>query len=397
MSKNIKELIDEIFHQLINNKLGNIGLMEGETGKLFFIKEYLQGNPSLSKEIINNKLNHIFENISILKTATYCDGFAGIGIALTQLYNEKLINLHDTDFFSEFDDILEKQVNELIKKKDYDFLHGLIGLGFYFLERKRFDVVEKIISELDQNSVKDVNGVRWFFKHINFEENIIEENFNLSIAHGISAVIVFLSRYINEVDNPNNAVQIVKMLLKESIRFLNTCRLQNKLSIFPNAVYDYENEKNKIPSRLAWCYGDLTIGIAFWLAGKTLEDDWIKKQATDICLHTCKRTTTSETFIDDAGFCHGTAGIAFIYHKMYCYTSNENFKISADYWINETVKFSKFEDGLAGYKSKNFINNKYVWVNDYSLLNGITGIGLVLLNQYNQKQHYNWDRLFLLS
>ena len=81
-----------------------------------------------------------------------------------------------------------------------------------------------------------------------------------------------------------------------------------------------------------------------------------------------------------------------IYHRMYLETDCDEFRNTAQYWINQTLNFASFEDGLAGYKSR-VIDG---WVCDYSLLMGISGIGLVFLS-YLENDLQAWDEMLLLS
>lgn len=69
------------------------------------------------------------------------------------------------------------------------------------------------------------------------------------------------------------------------------------------------------------------------------------------------------------------------------------FKDVANYWFNETLKMSKFEDGLAGYK---VWHTEDGYVNQMGILEGIAGIGLALLSYYYDMEP-TWDECLLLS
>ena len=57
---------------------------------------------------------------------------------------------------------------------------------------------------------------------------------------------------------------------------------------------------------------------------------------------------------------------------------------------------AKWPDGLVGYKS--YQGDKKVWVKDHSLLEGLAGIGMVLLGFLeDDTEKMNWDRCFLVS
>ena len=143
---------------------------------------------------------------------------------------------------------------------------------------------------------------------------------------------------------------------------------------------------------MAWCYGDLGIGIALLQVRKILEKKEYEKKGLEILLKSTQRRNYNETLVTDAGICHGSAGIALIFRRMYYEIGRKEFKEATQYWINQTLHFSRFEDGLAGYKT--YIKDG--WKNDYSLLMGISGVGLVLLS-YLENDKQDWDEMFLLS
>ena len=81
-----------------------------------------------------------------------------------------------------------------------------------------------------------------------------------------------------------------------------------------------------------------------------------------------------------------------IYRRMYLETKLNEFKEATDFWIRQTLNLSRFEDGLAGFKTYLRDERK----NDYSLLMGISGIGLVLISFLSEDMQ-TWDEMFLLS
>ena len=59
-------------------------------------------------------------------------------------------------------------------------------------------------------------------------------------------------------------------------------------------------------------------------------------------------------------------------------------------WVEQTLLIAKYKDGIIGYKFN---------MNDLSidLLNGISGIGLVLLSFLSDDRSQSWDECLLLS
>jgi lantibiotic modifying enzyme len=147
-------------------------------------------------------------------------------------------------------------------------------------------------------------------------------------------------------------------------------------------------------SRLAWCYGDLGIAMSLWQAGIALQNEAWKNKALEILLFAAeKRRDLQQNWVKDAGLCHGTAGIAHIFYRMWWNTHIPEFKNAANYWMNETLKMATFTDGLAGFKTW---HGKEGWVNSCGLLEGISGIGLALLTYYYEIEP-TWDECLLLS
>ncbi|WP_298652111.1 lanthionine synthetase LanC family protein [uncultured Proteiniphilum sp.] len=128
-----------------------------------------------------------------------------------------------------------------------------------------------------------------------------------------------------------------------------------------------------------------------WQAGKAINKDEWKEKGLEVLLQSTKRTAYHDSLVTDAGICHGSAGIALIFRRMYLETKLDDFKSGTQYWINQTLELASLEESL-GYKH----SLRDSWVSDYSLLTGISGIGLVLLSYLHDEQQ-NWDEMLLIS
>ncbi len=145
-------------------------------------------------------------------------------------------------------------------------------------------------------------------------------------------------------------------------------------------------------SRLAWCYGDLSIGFIVNKAAIILNDMQILNISSDILRHSTQRTDLSVNMVNDACICHGTAGIAHIFNKLYKRTQNHQFKIAAEYWYQKTIKMSCFEDGIAGYK----YHYKGSFYPTRGFLEGVVGTGISLMSGFYNTD-FTWDECLLLS
>src|SRR5690606_1218930 len=114
-----------------------------------------------------------------------------------------------------------------------------------------------------------------------------EKGYNLGLSHGIPSIISFLSLLNGYEDFKAKADQT----LRRAITYILSLRNDdiNAFSLFPSWIIP--NEETIYDSRLAWCYGDLGIGIALWNASKSLNDSKLKITAQDILVHSAKRTS----------------------------------------------------------------------------------------------------------
>ncbi|MCF6297672.1 MAG: lanthionine synthetase C family protein [Flavobacteriaceae bacterium] len=391
----INEIIKDIYNSIKKTPTGqNASLIAGELGELLFLVEYNKVFNVNDESIIGRLEDVISNSLNLSNDTTLSNGLCGFAWFLQYLINTDSLEVKEVEeLLITVDEAAYKSALNDIKKNNHDFLHGGIGKATYLLTRvKQNGYVEKylidILSLLENNAIHSPFGICWVEQ--DFDNTLSDDNpVLLGLAHGLASKVVFLTKMLNA----NIECNRVKKILIGSVKYLlNHKNKKDEVSIFPFMVSDKEVDAI---SRLSWCHGDLGISIALWQAGEVLKNDSLKKEAISICLETTKRVDKSVTFIKDAGFCHGTAGVAYLYKRMYQYTGNSTFSMMTDYWIDETIKFAKWDDGVAGFKLWHNASEK--WVKDYGLLSGVAGIGLVLLAAYSTKSNLSWDELFLLS
>lgn len=386
----LNELALLICKRYINKeKLNSTGLLTGDSGCLLFLfKYYKYTNDNLCFELSNDLLERLLEELSDGNfTYSYCNGLPGILSLINYLNRNDYVDIDVSDSKASIDVYLLRELENCIYSECYDFMHGALGIGFYYINDECNEVVlTKLIEFL--NITKEIvnNGI---YKWKSFLGKDLGYGYNISLSHGISSIIIFLSRVINTskceydlcCDLLNGAVNYVLSQEIDHLRYGY---------YFPNYSSDficYDLYK----SRLAWCYGDLGVAYSLFCAGKVLNNTlWVNK-AIQIFLYTTNRRDLFDNNVNEPGICHGSVGVAMIFRRMYLETKNIIFKKTYDYWLEQTLHKSVFSDGLAGYKS--LIEKK--WVNDYSLLTGIAGIGLNFIS-YLSNDEQEWDSLFLL-
>ncbi len=281
----------------------------------------------------------------------------------------------------------------------YDFLHGILGIGYYFLKRytntksnalkERYkEILFRIISLLKERAQIDQNTAKWESYLIRGEG---VKGYNLSLAHGNTSIVNFLSRLAAYVVFRNEVEELLDQSVKYVLSFKN--KDLSSSSLFPSWVTS-DNKKSD-SSRLAWCYGDLGIAITLWRAGKLLDNTTYKKEAIQTLKHAAKRTDHVKAGVKDAGLCHGAYGIMHIYKYMYKETGELMYKETADFWMSQALNMAVHTEGYAGYMQWRGGDNPG-WIKETNLLEGVAGIGLSIIS-YLAPFDTKWDQCLLIG
>lgn len=395
MESLVKQKIDSIaeclFAKIRKKEEISLGLYSGEFGILLFLlyySKYTQEDKHVmfTERYAEQLLNQLMQRTYV---HTFCSGFSGILYLFDFLRENDFIEIDVNNNQPALDNYLISHMRQDFHLQRYDFMHGALGVGLYFLKKgDSNEYIQELIDFLYDTAEKDIDNHVFKWKTmISQEDNYI--GYNPSLSHGVSSIIIFLSRAIN---NGKRDDKIIEMLFGAVNYILS---LQKDIAQFGSFFPHFTITNSPIPeikSRLAWCYGDLGIGLALWKAGKAIGNkDW-KEKGLHILLHSTQRRIMSDTLVIDAEICHGSAGIALIFRRMYLDTTIEQFKDATDFWIRQTLRFSENKDGLAGFQTY----MKGEWLGDYSLLTGISGIGLMLLS-YLHEDEQKWDEMLLLS
>jgi len=397
LSSNYKQIIENIHKELMScNLSGNIGLYSGTSGIALFLVYY--DNIICKKKEVSHKVLDILEyNIQWInsgkKSHTLCRGISGFGWLCEHLKKMDFLNEDDLEFLDDLDPFLYKQMMIDIEHGNYDFLHGALGVSTYFLSRfgKKGirDYIEELLTELEKSGIPcENNAVKWM-SELNLETG--EKGYNISLSHGMSSIVAFLI----QLYQLNFEVERVERLLNRTISYIlqQITYKEGNISYFP--TYSKESNSDNFYSRLGWCYGDLGISFVLLHAAIVLNNNELKNTSLRILYHNSNRLNLQSNSIYDAGLCHGTAGVAQIFWNSYLNTHIKEFKDATDYWINQTFLMAKYPDGFAGFKTwrrEDFGGP----IGSNTLLEGISGIGLVLLSQLAEKE-LAWDKCLMLS
>lgn len=394
----ISHKISEI-HQLIDSyKTQCPGLTGGLGGIILYYSNLYQiKNKREYLLTMENLLDAVFDHIASSKDIffSYSAGLTGIGCIVEYVAKNNIFDIDTSDCLSELDNVLITVLQNNLNNLNLDFLHGNLGIVLYMIEicYRNSDAVkllQQFINTLFRIAEWDNNDcVKWKF----WSTTKKKFEYNISLSHGMSAVIITLLR-IKRTGLQNNHLDC---LINSSVNYILTQIIEFKKygSYFSYLAIESENEVRK--SRLAWCYGDLGISVMLWEAGILMNNNLWKEKTIEILLFAAtKRKNLNENHVVDAGLCHGTAGIGHIFYRMWLNTQIIEFKEAMEYWFDETLKMAKYKDGLAGYKTYCFSKESNWYINDFSFLEGITGIGIAL-NSFKNQITPCWDKFLLIS
>jgi len=141
-------------------------------------------------------------------------------------------------------------------------------------------------------------------------------------------------------------------------------------------------------ARLGWCRGELAISLALLAAARALDDPAREDDAVAAALDT---TAPLDDAALDACLCHGAAGIAHLYNRLYQATGRTAFADRARAWLRRTMDMQRAGTGIGGFEMRRREDGRVWWEPDPSLLIGSAGVGLALLAGATA-QAPHWDR-----
>jgi lantibiotic modifying enzyme len=271
----------------------------------------------------------------------------------------------------------------------YDLVHGLSGLGVYFIERiasgaagdAAHEGLAHVVRHLAATAIHTPHGTTWLTPAAHLRPELAREwplgQYDCGVAHGVPGVIAALAQAAQLGDHAAEA----RHLCEDATRWLAHQRQPpdpDGDGRFPTSVYDgHEPDR----SRAAWCYGDPGIAAALWRAAPQLARE-VALEGTRRPVETCG--------VRDAGLCHGAAGLAHLYSRFFHASSDAAFADTARTWFERALAM-RGPGGVAGFTS--YCGDRPASPDeDASLLEGAIGIALALLAATTPTEP-RWDRV----
>ena len=321
-------------------------------------------------------------------------GATGIAWAVEHLEDECARS--DADANSEVDAVLLDLV-EGGAPIDFDLLRGLTGIGVYALERARRAsgrrLLGAVVARLRERAEPRGPGIAWRTPP---ETMWSEERarypqgyYNLGVAHGTPAVALVLAAAC--------ALDIgdARDLLDGAMRWMLSRRSEAQSPFVFPAIEVCDG--TVLPSRAAWCYGDPGVAVTLLATARAAGNAEWEAAALTAAARAAARPL-DRCGVRDAGVCHGAAGLALVFHRLWHATGDACFADAARRWYALTLELHRPGEGSGGYaawKPRDDDPGATGWVSNRSLLSGAAGIGLVLLAGLGVEPW--WDRALAAS
>jgi hypothetical protein len=295
---------------------------------------------------------------------------------------------------------------------DYDLISGLVGFGVWAVERaprsggaEAAESVVRRLGELAERGDGGGGGVTWRTapERMMASEaaNHPQGNYNLGVAHGVPGVIGILGEMVAAGLPAGGAAGegTARELLAGAVEWL----LGQRLPAGSRSCFSYSVAPGvePVPARHAWCYGDPGVSLALLSAARAAgEPEW-ERQAVAVARAAAARDPDAGGVVD-GGLCHGAAGLAHLYNRLFQATGDPSFRAAALAWIERLMAQRRPGQGIAGWQAWRPIGEitgpdpELGWVDDRGFLTGAAGIGLVLLGALSPVEPA-WDRLLLAS
>lgn len=359
------------------------GLLTGNAGiALFFAYLTLACPDGPYEEMTQEYLDKMSDALADQQLSHHLSGgIAGIAFVFQHLRNIGLLDSSEDIGLEALDESIINGSEQDFSGGNWDPLHGLVGLGIYFLERYKETGerknLERIVDQLNALAVAvaEKGAKVWVtrgFMHYS------RDNYNFGMAHGMPGLLSFLAAvYTLDIRRT-----VIEELIPSCCTFLfNHYQEKGEYYGFP-AYIELKPAPRLLPSRNGWCYGDLGMAIALIHCGKALDrKDWVQL-GTGIALKTT-HIPFEAARCDDASFCHGAIGLVHQYNRLYRATQDVRFKNASDNWLTITHERYYRPDNYPGgyaYRKYDEATGSYADVLRYGLLEGMAGIGLVLLS-----------------
>ncbi len=329
----------------------------------------------LSKELQDQLLARLRSgDLKIRSLNSLCSGLAGVIYALDELkregFSEHVLERATRDSLTGM--LLQQSMTDF-DQRNTDFLHGPLGVFFALLNDQDHpptqEALDQILARYQEQLVTDELGSRIYNSVL--EGQLEKDEYNFGLAHGMSGHAVLWTEACARGYRP----QEMEVLVTNLLQYIDHYRIEpgpqttGSHKYYPKSVIENDEaaweavREETYNSRLGWCYGDINIAFAKIKAGKVFgRADWLAS-GLELARHVATRLDPTDAQINtNAFFCHGAAGLVYMFGLLHEATGEKIFQQAKDYYANyyaelwqlpkyvdlELRRPASFLDGLPG-------------------------------------------------
>lgn len=370
----------------------SIGLLSGDMASVMFLYEYSKIDPSY-QNVADIALDRVLEQLRTGNViSTYCSGVAGFVIGLDTLCELGFVE----DFSSlllHVDRYIASSQSAMLRHNRHDFLHGFIGLGFYWLMRYASNPgmavarLSDILCHLLSNCERDHGRIKW-----PLPETKWVKRYNISLSHGCSSTLVLLCRMLQMPELKQSMGDSILELIHGVVDYIMFNRVDHQKCGCWFASSSLECEQ-PYRSRLAWCYGDLGIAVALYHAAHVIGDSELHDLSLRVLEYAAVyRRDLRQNYVQDACVCHGAAGIGLVFREMARATGSVLLADAADFWREVVLRWAIADGDNCYFKYYNVSQTDFC--EGTGILEGNAGVASFLLNE---RYHSSLGRFLLIN
>ena len=312
-------------------------------------------------------------------------GFAGVGWTLKHI---EPILFEEPEGDDEIGEWLAAALASPVQRGDFDLISGIAGYAVYALEAlpspAASRVIERVLERLAEIGEPREGGFTWFTPPNMLPEwqlgRVPNGYYNLGVAHGVPGVVSVLASCAAAGVLPD------RTMLDGAVAWLLRQKEEADDWTFPHFLAP---GLEVTPSRVAWCYGDPGLAAALFAAGRQAGRPEWEAEALAIGRKSAARTSG----VIDASLCHGSAGLAHLYNRLYQASGDETMGDAAHAGYRHALDLRRPGEGIGGYLSW---AEEQVWAPNPGFLVGAAGTALALLAAVTPREP-EWDRALAIS
>ncbi|WP_394836219.1 hypothetical protein LVJ94_04835 [Pendulispora rubella] len=303
-----------------------------------------------------------------------------VGVAWTAEHLARLGVIHTDARIEMLDERLAQCLDVEDWNGNFDLPTGLVGIAVYGLElrdaARKSQIVSRAVEHLERLAIVRREGVSWWTLPRFLSAQALRQRPNghvdLGLAHGVPGVLSLLAR----ADDAGFGGAPIRSLLREGLKWTLAQAIREGGGDAIALPHHVAPNVPPVPARTAWCHGNPGAALALTTAARAVGDVEAEKVFARMA-RTVASVEPQVSGLRDRFFCHGAAGVAHTFQRLFALTEDPAFEDAARQWYGLAIP------GVPPRESR-------------TLRAGAAGIGLMLLAATSVREP-SWDRVLLCS